>query len=75
MVWSRVSFRREAILFIEEGAMFRWAVIFLLIALVAGVFGFTGIAGTAAYFAKVVFGVALLLLVLSLLFGTRAPRV
>lgn len=27
--------------------MLRWAVIFLVVALVAGVFGFSGIAGTA----------------------------
>ncbi len=51
--------------------MFKWAIIFLLVALVAGLFGFTGLAGTAAYFAKIVFGVALVLLVVSLIFGRR----
>ena len=55
--------------------MFRWAIIFLLIALAAGVFGFTGLAGTAAYFAKIVFGVALVLVVVSLVFGRSVPRV
>ena len=55
--------------------MFRWAIIFLLIALVAAFFGFSGIAGTAAYFAKIVFGVALVLVVLSFIFGRGTPRV
>ncbi len=55
----------------EGSGMFKWAIIFLLVALVAGLFGFTGLAGTAAYFAKIVFGVALVLLVVSLIFGRR----
>ncbi len=50
--------------------MFRWAIIFLVIALVAGFFGFTGVAGDAAYFAKIVFGVASVLLLISLVFWT-----
>ena len=54
--------------------MFGWALIFLVVALVAGFFGFTGIAGTAQYFARIIFGVALVLLVLSFLFGRRGPR-
>ncbi|MEI8234909.1 MAG: DUF1328 domain-containing protein [Verrucomicrobiota bacterium] len=40
--------------------MLRWAVIFLIIALIAAAFGFTGIAGTAAAMAKVLFGIFLL---------------
>jgi len=40
----------------EEGIiMLRWAVIFLVIALVAALFGFTGIATAAAGIAKLLF--------------------
>jgi uncharacterized membrane protein YtjA (UPF0391 family) len=35
--------------------MLRWALIFLVIALVAALFGFGGIAGTAAGIAKILF--------------------
>jgi uncharacterized membrane protein YtjA (UPF0391 family) len=35
--------------------MFGWAVTFLLIAIIAGVFGFAGIAGTPTAVAKVLF--------------------
>ena len=41
--------------------MFRWALAFFLIAVVAGIFGFTGIAVGASSVAKIVFGAALAL--------------
>ena len=41
--------------------MLRWAVIFLIIAIVAALFGFTGIAAGAAAIAKFLFGLFLLL--------------
>src|SRR5690348_4320228 len=41
--------------------MLRWAIIFLIIAIVAAVFGFTGIAAGAAAIAKFLFGLFLLL--------------
>jgi uncharacterized membrane protein YtjA (UPF0391 family) len=44
-------------------------VIFLVIALVAALLGFGGIAGTAMEGARLLFWVALALLVLSLVFG------
>lgn len=52
--------------------MFGWALIFLIVAIVAAYFGFAGIAGTAAYFAKIVFGIAVILFILSLIFGRRS---
>ena len=55
--------------------MLTWGVIFLLIAIVAGIFGCGGIAGTATMFAKIVFFVAIALFVLSLITGRRLPRV
>jgi uncharacterized membrane protein YtjA (UPF0391 family) len=52
--------------------MLRWAVVFLLIALVAGALGFFGLEGTAMWFAKVLFFVFLVLFVLSLVMGRRS---
>lgn len=51
------------------GNLMYWAVLFLVIAIVAALFGFGGVAGTAMSGAKILFWVALVLLVLSLLFG------
>jgi uncharacterized membrane protein YtjA (UPF0391 family) len=52
--------------------MFRWAIVFLMVPLIAGVFGFTGIAGTAANIAWILFIVGLILAVVFFLFGRRA---
>lgn len=51
------------------GNLLHWAVIFLIVAIVAAVLGFGGVAGTAMEGARLLFWVALILLVLSLLFG------
>lgn len=53
--------------------MFSWAVTFLIIALVAAVFGFSGIAGTATNIAWILFVVGLVLAVVFLLLGRRPP--
>lgn len=50
--------------------MFRLSILFLLVAIIAGVFGFGGIAAGAASFAKIVFFIAVALLLLNLVFGT-----
>jgi uncharacterized membrane protein YtjA (UPF0391 family) len=55
-----------------EHTMLRWAAIFFVIALVAAVFGFAGIADSAAGIAKVLFVVFLVLAGISLLLGRRA---
>ncbi len=55
--------------------MLSWAITFLIIALIAGVLGFTTVAGTAIGFAKIIFVVFLVLFVLSFVMGRRAPRV
>jgi len=44
--------------------MLRWALIFLVISLVAGALGFTGVARGAGTIAKVLFGIFLVLAVL-----------
>jgi uncharacterized membrane protein YtjA (UPF0391 family) len=54
--------------------MLGWAVTFLIIALIAAVLGFGGIAGTAVEIAKIIFFVALLLFVISAVFGLVTGR-
>lgn len=49
--------------------MLSWTIAFLIIALLAGVLGFTGIARTATGIAKILFYIFLILFVLSLLRG------
>jgi uncharacterized membrane protein YtjA (UPF0391 family) len=58
----------------EERTMFNWALIFLIIGLIAAVFGFTGIAGTATNIAWILFVVGLVLAVVFFIMGRR-PRV
>lgn len=41
--------------------MFRWGIIFLIIALIAAALGFGGLAGTAAWAAKIVFVVGIII--------------
>ena len=59
---------------IMEFPMLHWALVFLVVALVAAVFGFGGIASTAAGMAQILFVVALVLFVVSLLFGFTRRR-
>ena len=49
--------------------MFGWVVTFLIIALIAGVLGFGGIAGASIGIAKIIFFIAIVLFLLSLLTG------
>ena len=49
--------------------MLSWAITFLIIALVAAALGFGGLAGTAMSAAQIVFYVAIVLLVISLIGG------
>ena len=53
--------------------MLSWAITFLIIALVAAILGFGGIAGTAVGIAKLLFFVFLALFVISLFMGRRKP--
>lgn len=53
--------------------MLGWAVSFLIIALIAALLGFTWLAGTAAWFAKILFIVFLVLFLVSLISGRRPP--
>lgn len=54
--------------------MLGWAVTFLIVALVAAVLGFGGIAGTAIEIAKIIFFVAIVLFLVSAVFGLMRGR-
>jgi uncharacterized membrane protein YtjA (UPF0391 family) len=49
--------------------MLKWTAIFFLIAIVAAIFGFTGIAEGAASIAKVIFFIFLALVIISAIMG------
>gem|GEM_PF-288957 len=53
--------------------MLYWAAVFFVIALLAAVFGFGGLAASAAGVAKILFFVFLVFAVVSFLFGRRSP--
>jgi uncharacterized membrane protein YtjA (UPF0391 family) len=58
----------------EESVMLSWALTFLVIALIAAVLGFGGIAGFSLEIAKIIFFVAILLFVISAVFGIMRGR-
>jgi uncharacterized membrane protein YtjA (UPF0391 family) len=51
--------------------MLRWALVFLIVALVAGLFGFWALEGLAMWIAKVLFVLFLILFLVSLVMGRR----
>jgi uncharacterized membrane protein YtjA (UPF0391 family) len=53
--------------------MLYWAAVFFIIALVAALFGFGGLAASAVGIAKILFFVFLVLAVVALVFGRRVP--
>ena len=55
--------------------MISWAITFLIIAIIAAVLGFGGIAGTAMEISKILFFVFLALFVITLIAGRRTPPV
>ena len=54
--------------------MLRWALVFFVVSIVAGLLGFTGIASGAAAIAKVLFIISLVLFVVLLLGGLVLER-
>jgi len=54
--------------------MLSWSLLFLIVALIAALFGFTEIAGPAYLVAKILFFIFLVLFVVTLLLGGRTPR-
>jgi|HubBroStandDraft_6_1064221.scaffolds.fasta_scaffold2247848_1 uncharacterized membrane protein YtjA (UPF0391 family) len=54
--------------------MLRWSLIFLIVAIIAAVFGFGNIAANATDIARILFIIFLILFVISLLFGLITGR-
>ena len=53
--------------------MLRWALTFLVVALVAGLLGFWGLEGTAMYIARVLFFIFVIIFLVSIIMGRRPP--
>lgn len=54
--------------------MLKWAIIFFIIAIVAAVFGFGGIAAGAVSIAKILFWIFVVLFIISLITGLALRR-
>jgi uncharacterized membrane protein YtjA (UPF0391 family) len=54
--------------------MLYWALVFLVVAIVAAILGFTAIAGAAAFLFKILLAIFLVLFVVSLLMGFAGRR-
>ena len=54
--------------------MLGWVVTFLVVALIAGILGFGGIAGVSIEIAKAIFFIAIVLFLLSAIFGLARGR-
>jgi uncharacterized membrane protein YtjA (UPF0391 family) len=57
-----------------EVPMLRWAVIFLVIGLVAGLLGFTNLAGASIEIAKILFVIFMVIFVVLLIAGLTVAR-
>jgi uncharacterized membrane protein YtjA (UPF0391 family) len=58
----------------EVWIMLGWVVTFLIIALIAGVLGFGGVAGASIEIAKIIFFIAVVLFLVSVLVGVARGR-
>jgi uncharacterized membrane protein YtjA (UPF0391 family) len=58
----------------EVPTMLSWVVTFLVIALIAGILGFGGVAGASIEIAKIIFFVALVLFLVSAVVGLARGR-
>ena len=56
------------------GSLLYWAVVFLIVAIVAALFGFGGVAGVAISGAQILFWIAIVLFVIALIGGLFARR-
>ena len=51
--------------------MLRWAIVFLIVAIIAGIFGFGNVYAAATDIARILFFIFLVLFIVSLVFGRR----
>jgi uncharacterized membrane protein YtjA (UPF0391 family) len=58
----------------EERVMLGWVVTFLIVALIAGLLGFGGIAGASVEIAKIIFFIAVVLFLVSAVVGLARGR-
>jgi uncharacterized membrane protein YtjA (UPF0391 family) len=54
--------------------MLGWVVTFLIVALIAGILGFGGVAGASIEIAKIIFFIAIVLFVVSAIIGVARGR-
>jgi uncharacterized membrane protein YtjA (UPF0391 family) len=66
---SPKSFYENIDVDIIEGSMLRWTILFLMISIIAAIFGFGGIAPGTEGIAKIMFFIFLILFILSLIVG------
>jgi uncharacterized membrane protein YtjA (UPF0391 family) len=69
--WSR-RYRNQK--FERSSAMLSWVVTFLVVALIAGILGFGGIAGVSIEIAKTIFFIAIVLFLISAVVGLARGR-
>jgi uncharacterized membrane protein YtjA (UPF0391 family) len=58
----------------EELIMLSWVVTFLIVALIAGILGFGGVAGASIEIAKIIFFIAVVLFLVSAVVGLARGR-
>jgi uncharacterized membrane protein YtjA (UPF0391 family) len=58
----------------EDRVMLGWVVTFLIVALIAGVLGFGGVAGASIEIAKIIFFIAVVLFLISAVVGLARGR-
>jgi len=54
--------------------MIKWAIIFFVISVIAGFFGFTGVAAGSRSIAKVLFFIAIVIFLIVLIFGVMLGK-
>jgi uncharacterized membrane protein YtjA (UPF0391 family) len=70
MLWRREAPAHNK----EDRAMLSWVVTFLVVALIAGVLGFGGVAGVSIEIAKTIFFIAVVLFLISAVVGLARGR-
>ena len=58
----------------KDRVMLGWVVTFLVVALIAGILGFGGVAGASIEIAKIIFFIAVVLFLVSAVFGLARGR-